>query len=90
MLRCLTEKQDDIKNEACKKEVFYYEKMEVQNYHNDVILAAACRADVDKFCKDIQPGGCCQRITQSALDTISRFQTFWAPGCTTWQIALVA
>lgn len=30
MLRCLTEKQDDIKSEACKKEVFYFERMEVR------------------------------------------------------------
>ena len=29
MLRCLTDKIDDIKAEACKKEVYYFEKMEV-------------------------------------------------------------
>lgn len=56
MLRCLTEKRDEIKSEACRKEVFYFEKMEVSNFHNDVILAAQCRADVDKFCKDVPPG----------------------------------
>lgn len=56
MLRCLTQKKDEIKSEACRKEVFYFEKMEVSNYHNDVILAAQCRADVDKFCKDVPPG----------------------------------
>jgi hypothetical protein len=59
VLRCLTQKRDDIKNEACRKEVFYFEKMEVSNFHNDVILAAQCRADVDKFCKDVPPGDCC-------------------------------
>lgn len=56
MLRCLTEKRDEIKSSACRKEVYYFEKMEVSNFHNDVILAAQCRGDVDKFCKDIQPG----------------------------------
>ena len=29
MLRCLTDKIDDINAEACKKEVYYFEKMEV-------------------------------------------------------------
>lgn len=52
----MTEKRDEIKSEACRKEVFYFEKMEVSNFHNDVILAAQCRADVDKFCKDVPPG----------------------------------
>lgn len=56
MLRCLTEKRDEIKSEACRKEVFYFEKMEVSNFHNDVILAAQCRADVETFCKDVPPG----------------------------------
>jgi hypothetical protein len=30
--------------------------MEVSDYRNDVILAEACRQDVDKFCKDTRPG----------------------------------
>ena len=42
-MRCLTEKRDQIKDEACQKEVLYFEKMEVTDYRNDVILAAACR-----------------------------------------------
>ena len=53
VLRCLTEHSDQIKSEACQKEVFYFEKMEVSDFRNDVILAAACRTDVEKFCKDI-------------------------------------
>lgn len=56
MLRCLTEKRDELSSEQCRKEVYYFQKMEVSNYHNDVILAAQCRADVEKFCKNIQPG----------------------------------
>ena len=56
VLRCLTEKRDSIKAEVCQKEVFYFQKMEVQDYRNDVILAATCRLDVDKFCANTQPG----------------------------------
>ncbi|GFR46876.1 hypothetical protein Agub_g8517 [Astrephomene gubernaculifera] len=56
VLRCLTERQEDIKNSACKQEVLYFEKMEVSNYHNDVILAAACRDDVQKFCAEVESG----------------------------------
>jgi Golgi apparatus protein 1 len=38
------------------QEVFYYQLMEVNDFRNDVILAEACRADVDKYCKDVEPG----------------------------------
>ncbi len=38
-------------------QVFYYELMEVNDFRNDVILAEACRNDVEKYCKDVQPGG---------------------------------
>ncbi len=37
-------------------EVFYFEKMEVNDFRNDVLLAEACRSDVDKFCKHTEPG----------------------------------
>jgi hypothetical protein len=47
---------DLINSTACRNEVVYFEKMEVSNYNNDVILAANCRADVDKFCKAVDPG----------------------------------
>lgn len=32
VLRCLTDKSDEIKDEACSKEVLYFEKMEVSNF----------------------------------------------------------
>ena len=38
------------------QEVFYYQLMEVSDFRNDVILAEACRGDVDKYCKDVEPG----------------------------------
>ena len=36
---------------ACADEVFYFEKMEVNDFRNDVLLAEACRSDVEHFCK---------------------------------------
>jgi hypothetical protein len=29
---------------------------QVTDFRNDVILAEACRQDVDKYCKDVEPG----------------------------------
>eukprot|EP00798_Chlamydomonas_sp_ICE-L_P015210 gene15210-21287_t len=37
-------------------EVLYFEKMEVTDFHNDVILAEACRNDVEKWCLKVEPG----------------------------------
>jgi hypothetical protein len=36
--------------------VAYYELMEVTDFRNDVLLAEACRGDVDKYCRDVEPG----------------------------------
>ncbi|GFH10065.1 uncharacterized protein HaLaN_05313 [Haematococcus lacustris] len=41
---------------ACQQEVLYFAKMEVSDYRNDVILALACRADVDRLCGEVEPG----------------------------------
>ncbi|KAF8068300.1 hypothetical protein HT031_001987 [Scenedesmus sp. PABB004] len=56
VLRCLTEHLDELASEGCRKEVHYFEKMEVSNYNNDVLLAVQCRGDVERFCKDVEPG----------------------------------
>lgn len=56
VLRCLTDKVEEISNEDCRKEVVYFQKMEVQDFRNDVILAETCRNDVDQFCSDVQAG----------------------------------
>jgi hypothetical protein len=53
----LQDKQDNITSSACQEEVFYYQLMEVTDFRNDVILAEACRTDVEKYCKDVEPGG---------------------------------
>eukprot|EP00798_Chlamydomonas_sp_ICE-L_P015369 gene15369-21453_t len=50
------ERTENITGTACKDEVFYYELMEVSDFRNDIILAEACRNDVDAYCKDIEPG----------------------------------
>ncbi len=34
----------------------YFERMEVTDFRNDIILAEACRADVDKHCAKVKPG----------------------------------
>lgn len=52
----LQDKQDNITSSACQEEVFYYQLMEVTDFRNDVILAEACRTDVEKYCKDVEPG----------------------------------
>ena len=36
--------------------MFYFEKMEVNDFRNDVLLAEACRSDVDKLCRHVEPG----------------------------------
>lgn len=58
VLRCLTDNVASIKAQNCAKEVYYYQKMEVSNYKNDIILAEACRSDVDRFCYNIPAGAC--------------------------------
>ncbi|KAG1672451.1 hypothetical protein FOA52_013237 [Chlamydomonas sp. UWO 241] len=56
VLQCLQDNQGNITDDACQEEVFYFELMEVQDFRNDVILAEACRDDVDLYCKGISPG----------------------------------
>ncbi|BDA41257.1 probable Golgi apparatus protein 1 [Coccomyxa sp. Obi] len=83
VLRCLTEKQDAIKSKECADEgaikskecadeVFYFEKMEVNDFRNDVLLAEACRTDVDKYCKHIEPGE--GRVHQCLRDNFQKLQ----------------
>ena len=56
VLQCLSDKIEEITAEDCKKEVFYFQKMEVRDFRNDVILAETCRADVDAYCADVEAG----------------------------------
>jgi Golgi apparatus protein 1 len=45
-----------VTSQACQDEIFYYELMEVTDFRNDVILAEACRGDVESLCLDVEPG----------------------------------
>ncbi|KAF5829593.1 hypothetical protein DUNSADRAFT_15858 [Dunaliella salina] len=56
VLHCLQENQEKISSQTCQDEVFYFQLMEVKDFRNDVILAQACRQDVETFCKNIEPG----------------------------------
>jgi len=56
VLRCLTDKREKIQDQACKDEIFYFIKMEVNDFRNDVLLAEACRSDVAQFCAEVEGG----------------------------------
>lgn len=56
VLRCLQDKLDSITGSECRDEVFYFVKMEVSDYRNDIALAEACREDVDSFCDHVEAG----------------------------------
>lgn len=56
VLRCLTDKFSELQSKECSDEVFYFLKMEVNDFRNDIILAEACRTDVERYCKNVQPG----------------------------------
>lgn len=56
MLQCLTNQVNNINNTGCRNEVLYYQRMEVLDFENDVMVAEACHKDVDKFCKNVLQG----------------------------------
>eukprot|EP00271_Cylindrocystis_brebissonii_P019065 TRINITY_DN562_c0_g3_i1.p1 TRINITY_DN562_c0_g3~~TRINITY_DN562_c0_g3_i1.p1 ORF type:complete len:1830 (+),score=464.44 TRINITY_DN562_c0_g3_i1:323-5812(+) len=49
-LKCLAEKMEAIKSEACKKEVFNFEQQMVADVQLDVPLQKACAADLERLC----------------------------------------
>ncbi|KAG1658887.1 hypothetical protein FOA52_000675 [Chlamydomonas sp. UWO 241] len=72
VLRCLTGRKEEIQDEACQAEVSYYAKMEVSDFRNDVILAAACREDVEKLCANVEPGeGRVHECLRASRDVLS-------------------
>jgi len=73
VLRCLSDRQDEIKGEDCKKEVDYFIGMEVSDFRNDVMLAEACRGDVEQFCGSVEPGnGRVLRCLRDNRDSLSK------------------
>lgn len=56
VLHCLQDKMEQIGSSDCKDEVFYFVKMEVSDFQNDIVLAEACKTDVEKLCGQVEPG----------------------------------
>ena len=84
VLRCLQDKVEDIKEPECAAEVEYFVRMEVHDFRNDVLLAEACRGDVERACAGVAPGEgrvhACLRDHRAAL----------APACASEVAALEA
>lgn len=57
ILRCLSTQLEQITSDACAKEVRYFQMMETNDFNNDVIMAAACRKDVETYCANVTAGG---------------------------------
>eukprot|EP00897_Mesotaenium_endlicherianum_P000593 jgi/Mesen1/10534/ME000083S10041 len=53
VLKCLTDNLDKVESEACKKEVFSFEKLQVADVRMDVPLQTACKGDLAKLCPDV-------------------------------------
>lgn len=77
VLRCLTENSDHIMFKACKDEIFYFMKMEVKDFRNDVILAEACRSDVDKHCKSVKTGWCLHKFMVRHFHDMCMYLCLW-------------
>eukprot|EP01025_Chloroclados_australasicus_P017425 TRINITY_DN188_c0_g2_i1.p1 TRINITY_DN188_c0_g2~~TRINITY_DN188_c0_g2_i1.p1 ORF type:complete len:924 (-),score=69.62 TRINITY_DN188_c0_g2_i1:353-2872(-) len=72
VLQCLSEKMDAINKEECYNEVFYFVKMEVSDFRNDITLAENCRTDVDRFCSGVEAGeGRVHKCLRSHLQELS-------------------
>lgn len=54
---------------VAQDEVFYFEKMEVNDFRNDVLLAEACRSDVDKLCRHVEPGALPEMLPDQPIMT---------------------
>lgn len=79
------EKQDNVTGSDCQAEVFYYQLMEVSDYRNDVILAEACRNDVEQYCSDVEPGEGrvhqCLRFNRDLISERCRWAAFIESTC---------
>lgn len=49
--------QKDQLSRECAKEVFLVQLAIAQDYRADPAMAAACKEDVEKYCKDVKEGG---------------------------------
>jgi len=70
-----------VTSEECQKEIFYFEKMEADDYRNDPLLAEACHQDVIDYCDDVEPGADLVVPNLSALTLWAVFSGRTLPGC---------
>ncbi len=42
---------------ACSEQLFKQQQAVARDYRADPSMAAACKAEADKLCKDVKPGG---------------------------------
>ena len=80
VLRCLSENKEKVSSQECAKEITYFQKMEVSDFRNDVILAEACRGDVDEHCETVEAGSgrvhACLREHRDKLSTACAAEEF--------------
>jgi len=57
VIKCLTDKQANVTNEDCRKELFGVEKMQGKDWRNDAVLREACQEDVNQYCAEVEAGG---------------------------------
>ena len=84
---CLGARQ--VTSEECQKEIFYFEKMEADDYRNDPLLAEACHQDVIDYCEDVEPGAIPgalgpygRRPPNSPCQTVCRWRVTFPAGTT--------
>ncbi|KAI3428234.1 hypothetical protein D9Q98_006614 [Chlorella vulgaris] len=72
VLDCLRSKQDEIKGEECRNEVFSALQMQVADIRNDPQTEAACAKDAPKLCPRVRPyRGLMHACLQRNMDKLS-------------------
>ena len=54
VIKCLTDKQENVTNEDCRKELFGVEKLQGKDWRNDAVLREACQEDVNQYCAEVE------------------------------------
>jgi hypothetical protein len=57
MIRLHCREQKEQLSRECAKEVFLVQKAIAADYRADPAMAAACKEDVERYCKDVKEGG---------------------------------
>lgn len=56
VIQCLTQKAENITDQACKKEIFIMEKIMANDVRADAVLQKACDSDIATYCADVEAG----------------------------------